>query len=76
MIKAASACAAAPLFYPGSVTEGITSGVTGIAAMPVKKFGDGRDWFFEKRYGMFIHWGLYSIPAWHEQHKAQGPINQ
>jgi len=32
-----------------------------------KRFGDGRDWFFEKRFGMFVHWGIYSIPAWHEQ---------
>ncbi|MHC4251633.1 MAG: alpha-L-fucosidase [Planctomycetota bacterium] len=33
------------------------------------RFGDGRDWFFEKRFGMFVHWGLYAIPAWHEQHQ-------
>ncbi|OGV55979.1 MAG: glycoside hydrolase [Lentisphaerae bacterium GWF2_44_16] len=33
----------------------------------IKKFGDKRDWFFEKRFGMFVHWGIYSIPAWHEQ---------
>ncbi len=33
----------------------------------IKKFGDGRDWFFEKKLGMFVHWGLYAIPAWHEQ---------
>lgn len=33
----------------------------------MKRFGDGRDWFFEKRFGMFVHWGLYAIPAWHEQ---------
>ncbi len=33
----------------------------------IKRFGDGRDWFFEKRFGMFVHWGLYAIPAWHEQ---------
>jgi len=32
------------------------------------RFGDGRDWFFEKRFGLFVHWGLYAIPAWHEQH--------
>jgi len=32
-------------------------------------FSDGRDWFFEKRFGLFIHWGLYAIPAWHEQHQ-------
>jgi alpha-L-fucosidase len=31
------------------------------------RFGDDRDWFFEKRFGLFVHWGLYSIPAWHEQ---------
>jgi alpha-L-fucosidase len=33
----------------------------------MEKFNDGRDWFFNKRFGLFIHWGLYSIPAWHEQ---------
>ena len=33
-----------------------------------KHFGDARDWFFEKRFGLFVHWGLYAIPAWHEQH--------
>ncbi len=33
------------------------------------RFGDGRDWFFEKRFGLFLHWGLYAIPAWHEQHQ-------
>ena len=33
----------------------------------VKRFGDERDWFFQKRFGMFVHWGLYAIPAWHEQ---------
>ncbi|MFH0797215.1 MAG: alpha-L-fucosidase [Candidatus Omnitrophota bacterium] len=31
------------------------------------RFGDGRDWFFEERFGLFVHWGLYAIPAWHEQ---------
>lgn len=30
-------------------------------------FKDDRDVFFERRFGMFIHWGLYAIPAWHEQ---------
>ena len=36
----------------------------------VTHFGDGRDWFFDSRqgrFGMFVHWGLYAIPAWHEQ---------
>lgn len=38
-----------------------------LRAAPVR-FGDGRDWFFQRRFGLFIHWGLYAIPAWHEQH--------
>ncbi|MBT3272370.1 MAG: glycoside hydrolase, partial [Spirochaetales bacterium] len=33
----------------------------------MQRFNDPRDWFFEKRFGMFIHWGIYAIPAWHEQ---------
>ncbi len=33
----------------------------------IKKFDDGRDWFFEKRFGMFIHWGIYALTEWHEQ---------
>jgi alpha-L-fucosidase len=43
---------------------------------PLKRFGDGRDWFFKKRYGMFIHWGLYSIPGWHEQHQYRGKVDR
>ncbi len=35
--------------------------------MTLQKFGDGRDWFFEKRFGLFIHWGIYAVNAWHEQ---------
>ncbi|MCU1233344.1 MAG: glycoside hydrolase, family 29 (alpha-L-fucosidase) [Candidatus Solibacter sp.] len=31
------------------------------------RFGDGRDWWFEKRFGMFVHWGLYAIHGLHEQ---------
>ena len=33
----------------------------------IRRFNDERDKFFERRFGMFLHWGLYSIPAWHEQ---------
>ncbi|MHC4873116.1 MAG: alpha-L-fucosidase [Planctomycetota bacterium] len=35
--------------------------------MTIKRFGDKRDWFFEKRFGLFIHWGLYAINGFHEQ---------
>lgn len=40
------------------------------------KFNDRRDWFFDKRFGMFIHWGLYSIPAWHEQILWRGNMSR
>ena len=30
-------------------------------------FHDERDWFTEKRFGLFIHWGLYTLNEWHEQ---------
>ncbi len=33
----------------------------------MKRFHDGRDWFFECRFGMFVHWGLYALTEWHEQ---------
>ncbi|MFW5980591.1 MAG: alpha-L-fucosidase [Halanaerobiaceae bacterium] len=33
----------------------------------ISKFNDERDWFFKKRFGLFVHWGLYAIPAWQEQ---------
>ncbi|GHU65832.1 alpha-L-fucosidase [Clostridia bacterium] len=36
------------------------------------RFRDARDWFNEKRFGAFIHWGLYAIPAWHEQMSWRG----
>lgn len=35
--------------------------------MSIPRFGDGRDGFFENRFGLFLHWGLYSIEGWHEQ---------
>lgn len=40
----------------------------------IPRFGDGRDWFFSRRYGMFVHWGLYSIPGWHEQHQWRARV--
>jgi len=48
-----------------------TSLTTALAApMPgwAEHFNDGRDWFARKRFGMFIHWGIYSVGGWHEQH--------
>lgn len=37
--------------------------------MVAKKGGSSKcrtDWFVQDRFGMFIHWGLYSMPARHE----------
>lgn len=33
----------------------------------MKQFMDERDWFFEKRFGLFLHWGLYALEGYHEQ---------
>ncbi len=42
------------------------------------QFGDERDWFLEKRFGLFVHWGIYAIPGWQEQHQWRGrmPANE
>jgi len=37
-------------------------------------FNDQRDWFFQKRFGLFVHWGLYAIPGWHEQHQMRARV--
>jgi alpha-L-fucosidase len=51
-----------------------TKGMTSETAAPpagvpplAPRFGDGRDWWFERRFGLFVHWGLYAIEGWHEQ---------
>lgn len=72
LLKTAAALSAAPFFIPYDIS--LPAPVSEPAAPRVKRFGDGRDWFFEKRYGMFIHWGLYSIPAWHEQHQWRARV--
>lgn len=74
MIKTVSSLSAVPFILPGSVS--LISGPFGElkAASGINRFGDARDWFFEKRFGMFVHWGLYSIPGWHEQHQWRGRV--
>ncbi len=37
-------------------------------------FGDERDWFFRKRRGLFLHWGLYALEGWHEQDQTRRHI--
>ncbi len=38
------------------------------------RFGDGRDWWFQNRFGMFVHWGLYAIHGFHEQEQWRGRV--
>jgi hypothetical protein len=28
------------------------------------RFNDSRDWFMEKRFGLFAHWGIFSVAGW------------
>jgi len=74
MIKTAGFMAAAPLLLPDSIGSLRSLSCCMSDYGKVKRFGDGRDWFFEKRFGLFIHWGLYSIPGWHEQHQWRGRV--
>jgi alpha-L-fucosidase len=39
-------------------------------------FHDERDVFFTRRFGMFVHWGLYALPAWHEQILWRGKMKR
>lgn len=40
-----------------------------------KKTPGDTDWFVHDRFGMFIHWGLYSLPARHEWIKTYEKIS-
>ena len=42
----------------------------------MQRFHDGRDWFFEKRFGLFVHWGIYAVRGWHEQLQWRGRVGQ
>lgn len=44
--------------------------------MMQKRFDDGRDWFFDNRFGLFVHWGPYAVPGWHEQIQQRMKINR
>ena len=78
LIKSSAGLAVASLIpdwvqaFPGS--EPFLTDQSGSKKSVIPRFGDGRDWFFEFRYGMFVHWGLYSIPGWHEQHQWRARV--
>lgn len=35
------------------------------------RFNDGRDWFLNRRLGLFIHWGLYAVNGVQEQEQQR-----
>ena len=37
-----------------------------MSSYQVKKSPGNTEWFRHDRFGMFIHWGLYAMPARHE----------
>ena len=76
ILKAASFLAVTPMFLPKVFISESIKDLPVNNAIKTKRFGDGRDWFFKKRFGMFIHWGLYAIPGWHEQHQYRGKIER
>jgi alpha-L-fucosidase len=67
-----SLAAAPPL--PTSYASGAARAAPSIRPHGIPRFGDGRDWFFEKRFGLFVHWGIYAIPGWHEQHQWRARV--
>jgi alpha-L-fucosidase len=76
LLKTAGILTTIPVIAPHIARSEIINNSLITKANNNKRFGDGRDWFFEKRFGMFIHWGLYAIPGWHEQHQWRGRIER
>ena len=79
LLKSASIVATFPVFAKWAAANSLSE-IHPVTDPPDQKggkilrFGDGRDWFFDRRYGMFVHWGLYSIPGWHEQHQWRARV--
>ena len=70
VIKAAAILASGAVLEKtafSQITSSKISKLENSSSSAIERFGDGRDWFFKKRFGLFVHWGLYAIPAWHEQ---------
>jgi poly(A) polymerase Pap1 len=74
LLKTAGILTTIPIIVPHMVRSEIITDSLISNTNEIKRFGDGRDWFFEKRFGLFVHWGLYAIPGWHEQHQWRGKI--
>ncbi|MGE0021191.1 MAG: alpha-L-fucosidase [Draconibacterium sp.] len=76
LLKSAPVLASLPLLLSMNKTTFPLKDKSDIKHAKIQRFGDGRDWFFEHRYGIFVHWGLYSISGWHEQHQWRGRVER
>ncbi len=76
LLKTAGVLTTIPMVVPYIARSEITDNSMILNVNNIKRFSDGRDWFFEKRFGLFIHWGLYAIPGWHEQHQYRGKVER
>ena len=65
---------AAASALPTSSAPGAAKASPSAQPRDIPRFGDGRDWFFERRFGLFVHWGIYAIPGWHEQHQWRARV--
>jgi alpha-L-fucosidase len=72
----AGALAAAPALLAAAPRAAGAAEYATVSATPkaAKRFGDGRDWFFDARFGMFVHWGLYAIHGFHEQEQWRARV--
>jgi len=51
----------------GGVTPAQSAPAPATAENPFPRkaaFHDGRDWFLQKRFGMFVHWGIFSVAGY------------
>jgi alpha-L-fucosidase len=54
----------------------VAFGALGASAPAGQSPGDRLEWFKEARFGMFIHWGVYAVPAGEWQGKPVGGIGE
>lgn len=76
-LKSGAALAAAlPLTLPNRMLAAESAATPKPPGKPglAPRFGDARDWWFEKRFGLFVHWGLYAINGWHEQEQWRARV--
>lgn len=59
-----------------SKTELLTVIIQGVEMLIPKQTQGDTSWFTEARFGLFIHWGLYALPARHEWVKSREKISE